>query len=1021
MKQKKILYSFVLIIMGTLTMFSQTKTIKGIVVDATGEALSGVNITIKGTTKETSTGFDGSFEIKSPEEATFIFSYLGFTSREVKASSSPMRVMLNQSNQNLKEVVVTGSLGISRKKRELAYATQTIEGKQIAETQRSNFINSLQGRVAGLTVTSTSGAPGSSSAIQLRGVNSISGNNSPLYVVDGLPISNQTLNQGLLISDQPNRQQDFTNRGADINPEDIESVTILKGPEAAALYGIEAGNGAIIITTKKGKKGLGSINYSSNIKVENLYRFPENQKVYQRGINGLDQTIGFQAFGTKYPEGTKTYDNVGNFFKTGITRNNNISFDGGNETFTYRLGFANLDQTGVVPNTAYTRLNTTLNGSAKISNTIKSDASFLYSRSTNKKASKGAGGFLLNTLAWPINDDARNYLQADGLSRRRITDNSVANEIDNPFWDINKNLAQDKNDRMVANLGITYDPAEWITLVGRVGYDINAGNGYRAIHPDSNLGLSLGGYLENYYNKVSNTNTNFFATLRKSVGKFSGKLIAGNAINDTRQSILSTQGNKFVEKDFVSINNVDQLTMRSQERLIRKKVVGFYGEATLTYDKMATLTFSGRKDWSSTLPKGNNDFFYPSIGGSFVFSEIGSLKDSEILTLGKLRASYAQVANDASPYDIVPSYQPQLSTGGGFAYGVTGANSDLKPEVRKSTELGAEFQLFKNRLGIDVAVYRSKTEDPIIRNLRLSYGTGFVVSSYNYGALQNEGLEITINAKPIETENFHWSTNINFTKTDSKLLSLPPTLPEYYNSDTWLYGNVRAGSRVGGPLTTFTGGTYTYNNKGQVLIDPSTGYPIYNNTFPIIGDRNPDFVIGLQNSFTYKNLTLSFLLDIRKGGDVFNGNEMYLWSNGFSERSLDREKPVIIKGVLRDGLQDSANPTPNNVQITPYYQNGYYANYVESDFIEKDINWLRMRDITLTYNLSSSNLKNLRLFKSMSFNLTVTDAFMITNYTGADPAVNGLNASVGGAGGAGFDYGVISTPRGVNFGIRVGL
>jgi hypothetical protein len=322
-----------------------------------------------------------------------------------------------------------------------------------------------------------------------------------------------------------------------------------------------------------------------------------------------------------------------------------------------------------------------------------------------------------------------------------------------------------------------------------------------------------------------------------------------------------------------------------------------------------------------------------------------------------------------------------------------------------------------------VSVYSTKTVDPILRNLRLSYGTGFVLTSANIGDLRNEGLEVTLNAAAVKTNDFSWDLNVNFNKTRSELLKLPKQVIEYYLSDTWLYQNVRGGVKVGDQLTTITAIDYLRNNAGQVLIDPNTGFPIKNpsTTFSIAGDRNPDFVVGFQNTFRYKTFSLSVLLDFRKGGDVFNGTEYWMYQNGISTRTLDREQSRVVQGVLRDGLENSATPTQNNIMLTPYLQNEYYrSGAVDSDFIEKDINWLRMRDVTLSYRLPSESLKK-TVFKSIAFNVTMTDAFIITNYTGADPSVNGLNASAGGAGGVGFDFGTVSAPRGLNLGVRLGF
>ncbi|MEZ7499578.1 SusC/RagA family TonB-linked outer membrane protein [Flavobacterium sp. Arc3] len=1027
----KKLFLISLLFLFVQTTFAQTKTITGTVKNkADGIPIPGVTVLIKGTTKSSITDLDGNYTINASSTDALVFSYIGFETKELKVTGSKLNLTLSEGAETLKEVTVTGAFGINRPKASLGYATQGVKGDEIADTQRENFINALQGRIAGLTVTSTSGAPGASAAIQLRGVNSMSGNNSPLFIVDGLPISNSTLDQGLLISNGPNRDTDYTNRGADINPDDIASVTVLKGPEAAALYGIEAGNGAIIITTKKGKNGKGSFTYSTDIRLDDVYRFPETQRVYQRGSNGITNDNYRRHFGEKYPEGTQLYDNINNFFETGIKKTNSLTFDAGTEQLTYRLSMSNLEQTGVVPNSAYNRLNLSLSGTAKLSSKLKSEATFSYIKSETDKTSKGAGGFLLSLLSYPANEDVTNYLNSDG-SRRKITDGSNDTEVDNPFFEVNKNRGNDKNNRILTNVSLTYDPLSWLSFTGRFGIDANSTQGFKSVHPESarsafgigsGTGISTGGYFEQYTDQSNNYNYLGFGTAKKSIGKFNGLLRVGVARLENNYKILSTKGEKYYESDVMNINNTDPLTQRSQERIIKRRVDGIFGEFTVDYDKIVFLTLTGRNDVSSTLPRANNSFFYPSSSLSFVFTELEALKNSNILSYGKLRASFARVANDAKPYSISPTYETKSTTGGGFGYSVTGANPNLQAEMNTSTELGTELRFLKDRIGLDVAVYKRKTDNPIINNMRLSYGTGFVLTAFNFGALQNRGLEITLTGSPILTNDFSWDVMANFTKTDSELLNLPPTLPEYYTSDTWLFGNIRGGARVGSSLTTFTGYTNLRNDNGDILINPSNGQALKDQSFPIVGDRNPDFVIGLQNSFNYKNFKLSFLLDIRKGGDIYNGTAAYLYTQGLSTKTLDRETPRVLKGVLQDGLENTATPTQNNIQVTPYYQNeAYNFNYVDSDFIEKDINWLRMRDITASYKFPSELLNKTKFFTSISMYITVTDAFMVTNYTGADPSVNGLNASSGGAGGTGFDYGVLSTPRGFNLGFKFGL
>jgi TonB-linked SusC/RagA family outer membrane protein len=1012
----KKLFLISLLFLLVQTSFAQTKAINGTVKNkADGIPISGVTVLVKGTTKSSVTDFDGKYAIMAVPSDILIFSYIGFETKELKVTGTTLNIVLSEGSQNLKEVVIMGSMGRSLDKSSLGYAAQSVKGEEIADTQRANFANALQGRVAGLTVTSSTGAPGSSAAIQLRGVNSLSGNNSPLYIVDGLPVSNETLDQGLMISNAPNRNQDYTNRGADINPEDIESITILKGPEAAALYGMQAGNGAIVITTKKGKKGVGRVSYSTNTRLDQIYRFPKTQSVYQRGADGITNTDYRRQLGSAFDPDTKFYDNVGNFFRVANSTTHNLSFEAGTETTSYRLSVSNLDQEGVTPNTAYNRSTASLNATAKISSKFKSEGTLSFTKSDNQKASKGgsggltgSNGYLLTLLGWPQNLDVRDYLNTDG-SRKKITSGALDTETDNPFWDVNKNLSKDFNNRFVTNVGLIYDPTSWLNLTTRVGWDVNSGQGYRAVHPESTGGISSGGFIETYYNST---------TAKKSFGKFNSKIMVGNAVNDNYFRILSTSGNKFFDPNFNSINNTDATTQRSQERIIQSRVIGFFSEFNIDYDKIIFLSLTGRKDWVSVLPE---PFFYPSVSTSFMFSNLPSLKGGKTFSYGKIRASYAEAANIPSPYSAVPVFQPQLTTAGGYAYGVTGANPNLVPEFRKSFEFGTELKFFSNRIGLDVTVYRTKTVDPILKNMRLSYGTGFVLTSANFGDLRNEGLEITLNASPVKTANFSWDLNANFNKTRSELLNLPSAVTEYYLSDTWLYANVRGGVKVGGPLTTITAMDYLRNKEGQILIDPSTGYPLKDPNFVVAGDRNPDFVLGFQNTFKYKNLSLSLLLDIRKGGDIFNGTEFWMYQNGISTRTLDREIPRVVQGVLRDGLENTATPTQNNILVSPYNQNEYYrSGSIDSDFIEKDVNWLRMRDITLSYRMLPENLKK-TVFESLSFNITMTDAFMITNYTGADPAVNGVNASSGGAGGTGFDYGAVSTPRGLNIGVKLGF
>ena len=446
------------------------------------------------------------------------------------------------------------------------------------------------------------------------------------------------------------------------------------------------------------------------------------------------------------------------------------------------------------------------------------------------------------------------------------------------------------------------------------------------------------------------------------------------------------------------------------------------------FDNLLYLSFTGTREGVSTLTskfRNLQPFFnYGSASASFILSDLDFMQPTkDWMSYAKLRASYATTGKGPlSPYIIDYSFGSVTSTGGGFALGVTGNNFKLRPEISKNMELGGEFKFLKNRIGVDVAYFNNKVKDNIISQ-RISYGTGFILRYFNGGQLASKGWEVQLTGSPFKSKNFNWDVVVNFDKARTIIEKLPGDLPYYYDSDTWVFGSVRSQVGVGQSLGNLSGFTFLKNNKGQLLISPSTGLPIQSTTdYVPIGDRQPDYKIGLINTFTYKDWFLSFNLDIRRGGDVFNANEMMMTINGISTKTLDRERPRVIQGILQDGLENTDKPTKNNIAITPYFRSNYYnGNFAESDFME-NVNWLRMRDITLGYQLPASLLKRQKVFKNASIYATATDVFIITNYSGMDPNVNVLNSSnTKGYGGAGIDYGAIPTPRALNFGVKFGF
>jgi ferric enterobactin receptor len=1013
---------------------AQSRTISGTVqADDDNSNLQGVTVTNRNAKKSVQTNKQGFYTIAAETGNVLVFTFIGYAPVTATVGEDRfINIKLTPSDKQLGEVTVT-AYGIKREKRSLGYATQEVKGEEIAQTRRENFINSLAGRVAGATVTTSSGVPGASTSIVLRGATSIGGNNQPLIVVDGVPYDNQTMNQeNLLTISTANRNSDYSNRAIDLSSEDIDNVTILKGPEATALYGADGASGVIIVTTKKGKEGKGSVTYDNSFRFERVYLFPETQKVYGRGTNGvanpLDQAVAYgeanvfspRYFGGKYAPTATIYDNPNAFFRTGITQQHNLSFEGGTKDATFRLSTGYLKQAGVIPSSGFTRLSLRLSSFARISPRININSSVTYVSTRNDKVTRGLGSYMLTLLQWPADDDVTRYLLPNGSRKTLLPSSGYANEYDNPFWDVNKNDGEDKTDRFTGNVTFNWDMAKWLSISNTTGIDAYTTQGYNVVHPQSRYGVSVGGYYSAYVQNTRNISNVSRMTLKKNFGIFTNTLTAGFAVDLFRTKIDALKGERFAEPDISSINNTEPTTRNAQLVISEIRKTRMFANYILGV-KMFYASFSASREGDSRLMSRfveKNPFYnYGSATGSFVFSDL--LKDWKWLDLGKLRVSYASTGKaPGSPYIIDYSFQSQITTGGGYAFGVTGGNFGIQPEATRNFEYGAEFRFFKKRLGLDVAIYSLKSKNQILA-ARSSYGTGSILKYLNGGLVENRGVEVQLTGTPIQTKNLTWDLTFNFDRNRGQIIEMPASLPSYYDSDTWVYGNLRSQAAKGTFTGNLAGNTFRRNNRGDILISPTTGLPLIDANFTNVGNRAPDFKLGIINSINWKNFTLSFNIDIRRGGDVFNGTELALYRMGLSTRSLDREQPRVITGVLLDGLENTANPTANTITINPYLRNDYYtAAIVEENFIET-VNWIRMRDITLSFNLPKSVLSRQKFVRNARFFLTATDVFMISNYTGADPSVSANTASSRGFGGAGIDYLTLSTPRGINVGMRV--
>lgn len=998
-------------------------TIQGRVTNAATQLpIAGAQVMLVGTRRGVLSNESGQFLLVgvTPGDYRVRVEFLGYETAEVA-----VRVVANQAARadfqltttaiNLDEIVVT-ALGQTAAKRSLGTAQQAVAGLEIAQAQKANFVNALQGRIAGLEVTSTSGVPGASSSIVIRGVTSISGNNQPLMIIDGLPVDNKTLHTGVFASSQTfeNRGVDFTNRSSDFNPEDIETLTVLKGPEAAALYGIDAANGAIVITTKRGRAGMGGFEYSNSFKVEVPSGKPATQQVYGPSTQG---STTFLFFGSPYPAGTRFYDNVDGFFQNAVTQRHNLSFSGASADahINYRLSASVLKQQGVIPSSQYDRINVTASSQAEATDWLRTDVSIQYSTDLNDQPFKGAGGPLLGLVAWPDTIDARDWLTPAG-TRKRITTLAAASETDNPYFSTSKNRNNSRTNRTNVNVGFTLTPVDWGSLKTNIGVDGYTTRNEIVRHPESALGIAAGGILDQGTDVTRSINAQTILSFnRYAITEDIGvSAFLGNQISDRKSNYAALAGIQFLDPNFVSINNTNLRSSRTTES--QRRLVSGFGQVQLDFRDYLFITATGRNDWTSTIPVERNSFFYPSVSASFIFSDAFPSLGS--FMTGKLRGAWAEVGKDASPYSYRTALEYKTTSYGGYGYGFWGPNPALRPEFATSKEAGVELGFLNGRLGLDATYYRKQTRDQIVQNIRGSYATGFILFNLNGASTKSEGVELTLRATPILLPNVSWDVQANFTRARVTTEALPAELPEYYSSDTWLYGNIRNGTMPGKSVMSISGFFYLRNKNGDLLIEPTTGLPIRSSTFIDAGyDRQPDFLVGLSNSLRWGKLSLDFLLDIRKGGDVFNATEHYLTARGLSKRTLDREEPRVIPGVLRDGLENTDNPTRNGIRVIPAIQTGYYTAMSEELFIEKDINWLRLRDVTLNYQLPEGIFGTRRA----SVFVTGTELFLLTNYSGMDPIVNGNTAATGGSGGIGVDYGNFPMPRGFTFGFRVGF
>ncbi|QNK63374.1 SusC/RagA family TonB-linked outer membrane protein [Pedobacter sp. PAMC26386] len=1013
--KKNLLLLFISVLLLSFHTMAQEKTINGKVTSAEdGLPLPGVTVKIKGTPSGVMTSKNGNYSIKARTGQILVFSFIGSINQEqVIGAATTLNISLKQDSKGLNEVAVT-AFGVKQQVRGLGYATQNVKAKEIVESNQANIVNALQGKVAGVQINNSSGAPGSSASINIRGGSSLSGNNQPLFIVDGIPIDNSTpVSQGGLVASVA----PASNRAIDINPEDIESITVLKGPAAAGLYGLRAASGAIVITTKKGVSGAGKITYSNNFSFDQINKLPAYQSVFKQGEQGVSNAVATGSWGSLLNPGDPVYNNLGNFFKNGFSQTHDVSASGGNEKTTVYASAGLLDQKGIVENTSFTRKSFRISGDTRISDRLKVGGTINYVESNRKYVLQGSGNGVMGGALWPTSDDMRNYLNTDG-SQRTLTG------IDNPYWSRNYKPVTDKVNRVIANGNIVYDPFPFMNVTYRLGTDFY-NEKFKSIRGAGTtvVGEEKGAIAEVASNNQITTSTLLVTGKKTFWNDFNTNLTLGHNLESNSYEGVTTTGLGFIDPTFTSLNNTLPTSRTSIINTSKRRITGLFGDLNLDYKNLVYLNVRGRNDWSSTVRKDARSFFYPAVSTSILFSEIlkemGIKSDDKTFSFGKFRASWARVGKDAPPYVLATTLGTTTNSSTinprGFIInsGAYYGNPLLEPEFTNSFELGMDIRFFKNRIGLDVTYYNSTSDNQILAT-RTPPSSGAFLAYLNGGSINSRGVEAILNIQPIVHQDFKWSVDINFAKNKSIVKSLPGELDRIELSDAWVAAGganvAQAAAFLNGSLFGINGMVWKTNSSGKLLLD-NNGYPQIAPALSVIGDRNPDFTAGITNTFTYKNLSLSFMIDIRRGGDIFNNTENAMVYSGTSKKTIDRGTKVF------DGIIESTGlPNTKSVKLDQNYYQSLYAKQ-GYDFVE-DGSWYRLRYATVSYNFPKPMIKKIGL-SNLQVSLTGRNLILITKYSGVDPEVSGSGAGVSGSGSFGFDNLGIPATKGFDLGLRL--
>ncbi|RYJ37473.1 Omp121 family outer membrane protein [Flavobacterium anhuiense] len=1044
--------------------FAQDRVVSGIVSDENGVPLPGVGVLVKGTQNGSQTDFDGKYSIKADANAVLVFSFIGMQTKEVPARGNSVNVKMTAGSTQLQEIVVT-ALGLKREKKSLGYATQEINGDQLTKINTGNVSNNISGKIAGVEIRRNNNIGGSTNVV-IRGTTSLTGNNQALWVVDGIVLNNDNTNSADQKSGGNVGGYDYGNAASDINPDDIETMNVLKGAAATALYGSRASNGVIIVTLKKGSKTKGGLgfDFSSgvNVGVVDKKTLPEYQNQYGGGYGDFYGTVDLgsgvhpytatddAAWGPKfdpsllvynwnsfYPElptygkatpYTAVKNNPNSFYQNSLTYINSIAFSAANDQGDFRFGYTNYNQQqGILPNSNNRKDNFNFSGSYKVTpkTRISTSANYLTSNAIGmNETGYGDGGnnYLSSVRQWyTTNADFGDLKEAYEITGKNTTwnvgspDNLAVQFHDNPYFQRYNNYNSLKRDRFFGNVVVKTEVTNWFDIMGRGAVDFYHQLQEERIAVGSKRTPNALGQYSRYDKNFREINLDLVLNFKTAITdgiNFNG-MLGGNTRRSVNNSIYAvTNGGLVVPGIYALTNSIDPINSpdEMQQTLGTNSV---YGMASFNFLDTYFLEGTYRIDQSSTLPKDNDTYSYPSITATYIFSN--HIK-ADWLSFGKLRLNYAETGNDA-PFAVTSTLYPKNTNFGPggirFSTDNSRSNSDLKSELTKGVEAGLELKFFKNRLGVDFSYYKTNTTNQIL-SIETPTQTGYTRAWINGGDVQNKGFEVTVNATPIKTKDFSWQATVNWSTNKNEVISLGGASQISLGS----FQGVNYVAEVGKPVGQLVGSGYTYLN-GEKVIRSNGRY--LQSAGVVIGNVAPDWIGGFNNVLTYKNLSFNFLIDVKKGGDVYSLDQQYGHTTGIYESTVSnnhngvpqREPVAQGGGILLDGVKQDG--TPNNVTASVTGTDGYYFyNSMPQQQYVYDASYVKLREIGLSYKLPKRFLEN-TFISNMVFALNGSNLWIIhKNLPYADPEAGASSGNL-----QGFQTGVLPTTKEYSFTMKV--